>query len=200
MEFEDLQKVWQSQSAAPKVTIDADVLLKEIRRNQRQFLAIIRNRDVREVAVCGLMTIGFLYWGISWQWWSLDLLAACCFGVGAFFVVDRLAQRKRRPVKNDSLQSCIESSLFQVKHQIWLLENVFWWYLLPLLVGLIAVAGSVVWAKREEGTGEMVVTAAIYVFVYGFTFGVVYWANQYAVRKQFEPRRQELESLLANLR
>ena len=34
MNFDDLQKAWQSQDAAAKVTINADVLLKEVRRIQ----------------------------------------------------------------------------------------------------------------------------------------------------------------------
>ena len=31
-------------------------------------------------------------------------------------------------------------------------------------------------------------------------FGGVYWVNQYAVRSQLEPRRQELQALLAGLK
>jgi hypothetical protein len=33
MNFEALQKAWQSQDASAKMTIDADVLLKEVRHN-----------------------------------------------------------------------------------------------------------------------------------------------------------------------
>ena len=43
MNLDDFQKSWQSQDAAPKISINADVLLNEVRRNQvviphRQFL------------------------------------------------------------------------------------------------------------------------------------------------------------------
>jgi hypothetical protein len=200
MNFENLQKAWQSQDANTKVTIDADMLLKEIRRNQRQFRTVILGRDVREVGVCALMTLGFLAWGISWQWWSLCLLAFCCFGVGAFFVVDRLMQRRKQPIKNDSLQACIESSLFQVNHQIWLLKNIFWWYLLPILIGLGAVIGSIVWNNRGNGLAAMIMLGAVFTFTYGFSYWIVYRVNQNAVRKELDPRRQELEALLTNLK
>ncbi|MDB6123004.1 MAG: hypothetical protein JWQ71_1997, partial [Pedosphaera sp.] len=129
MNFEDFQKAWQSQDAGVKVTINADLLLNEVRRNQRQFRRMIFCRDVREVSVIGLMTVGFLVWGVLWQWWSLYLLSFCCLAVGIFILVDRLIQRRKQPIRNESLQSCIESSLLQVNHQIWLLKNVFWWYL-----------------------------------------------------------------------
>jgi hypothetical protein len=199
MNFEDFQKSWQSQNAGAKVTIDADVLLKEVRRNQQQFWATIFCRDVREVGVCALMTVFFLTWGILWHWWSLDLLAFCCLEVGVFFVVDRRVQRRKQPVKNETLQSCIENSLFQVNHQIWLLKNIFWWYLLPILIGVGAVAGSVVWNQRDEGLAAMIGAGTVYVVVYGLVYWGVYWLNQFAVRKDLEPRRCELESLLANL-
>jgi hypothetical protein len=43
MNFEDLQNAWQCQHASAKLNINAnaDVLLKEVRRNQQQFRATI---------------------------------------------------------------------------------------------------------------------------------------------------------------
>lgn len=199
MDFEDLQKAWQSQDAGAKVTINAGVLLKEVRRNQQQFRATIFFRDVREVGVCALMTVFFLGWGIRRQLLSLYLLSFCCFFVGAFFVVDRILQRRKQPVSNDSLQACVQNSLLQVNHQIWLLQNIFWWYLLPILIGLGAFSAQTLalWPGRE--LASMIEMGAIFILTYGFTYGLVYWLNQRAVRKQLAPRRQELEALLSSL-
>jgi len=199
MNFEDLQKAWQSQDASAKITINADVLLKEVRRNERQFRATIFCRDVREVGVCALMAVGFLGWGIHRQWWSLYLLSFCCIFVGAFFLLDRRTQRRKQPAKSDSLQACIENSLFEVNHQIWLLKNVFWWYLLPILIGLGAFSAQMLWADREVGLAKVIARGGIFILTYGFTYGFVYWINQRAVRVQLTPRRQELETLLASL-
>ncbi|MDB6121773.1 MAG: hypothetical protein JWQ71_766, partial [Pedosphaera sp.] len=80
------------------------------------------------------------------------------------------------------------------------LKNVFWWYLLPPLIGIGAVMGSKIWNQRHEGLTEIILLAGVYVFTYGFTFGVAYWANQNAVRKELDPRRKELEALLASLK
>jgi hypothetical protein len=85
MNFDDLQKAWQSQDPGAKMTIDVDALLKEVRRNHQQFVATIFLRDVRAVSVCALMMLFFLAWGLWWQWWSFYLLSFCCFFVGAFF-------------------------------------------------------------------------------------------------------------------
>jgi hypothetical protein len=199
MNFEDLQKTWQCQNPTATVTINADLLLAEVRRNERSFNATIFRRDFLEVAVSFAMTIGFSVWGISSHWWSWFFLAFCCFFVGMFFLVDRRIQRKRQPAKNQSLQGCIERSLMQINHQIWLLNNIFWWYLLPIIIGLCAVGGEAIWAHCGGNPVIMITIGLTFVVTYGFTFSVVYWANRWAVRKQLEPRRDELEALLSSL-
>jgi len=64
MNFETWQKAWQSQDIGAKVIINADVLLKEVRRNQQHFRATIFWRDVREVGVAFLLTLFFSYHGL----------------------------------------------------------------------------------------------------------------------------------------
>jgi hypothetical protein len=199
MNFEELQEAWQSQDTGAKVTIRADALLKEVRRKQKQFRATIFWRDVREVGVAAFMTWLFLHWAIRDREWSLYLLALACFGVGTFMLADRWLQRKKRPITNDSVRACIEASLVQVNHQIWQLKNVFWWYLLPIQVGLAALIGSVLWQARLAGLAVIMGLTA-YALVCAFVCWGVYKLNQSAVRKGLEPRRQELETLLNSLK
>jgi hypothetical protein len=199
MNFEELQEAWQSQDTGAKVTIRADALLKEVRREQKQFRATIFWRDAREVGVAAFMTWLFLRWAIRDREWSLYLLALACFGVGTFMLADRWLQRKKRPVTNDSVRACIEASLVQVNHQIWLLKNVFWWYLLPIQVGLAALIGSVLWQARLAGLAVIMGLTA-YALVCALVCWGVYKLNQSAVRKGLEPRRQELETLLNSLK
>jgi phosphoglycerol transferase MdoB-like AlkP superfamily enzyme len=198
MNFDELQKAWQSQNPGAKVTIDTDVLLKEVRRNQQQFRVTIFWRDVREVGVAFLLTVLFLYLGMRHHDWTDAVLALACFGVGTFMVVDRLLQRGKQPPSSDSLKTCIEGSLLQVNHQIWLLKNIVWWYLLPFTVAVgISICHSV-WRAHNPGFPAMMVGVISALFV-----ALVYWGiyrlNQYAVRKSLEPRRQELDALLAAL-
>ena len=195
MNFEDFQKSWQNQKAGAKISINADLLLKEVRRNQQQFWATIFWRDVREVGVALLLTVFFLYAGIQGHDWTFCLLALGCFGVGTFMVVDRRIQRRREPASNETLKSCLEASLAQVAHQIWLLKNVLWWYLLPIAAPLgIAVARD---ALRSSHAGALFLGG--YAVFCVLLFWGVYRLNQFAVRKSLEPRRNELESLLAAL-
>jgi phosphoglycerol transferase MdoB-like AlkP superfamily enzyme len=198
MNFEDLQKAWQSQDPGAKVTVNAEVLLKEVRLNQQHFRATIFWRDVREVGVAAILACLFLYWAIRDRQWSSYLLAVACFGVGAFMLVDRWLQRRKQPVTNEPLRSCIEASLLQINHQIWLLKNVLWWYLLPIMVGLAAAIGSQTWEMRAGGTRVFIGLAGCTLLIGSICWGV-YWLNQFAVRKGLEPRRHELETLLTSL-
>ncbi len=195
MNFEDLQKAWQSQDATTQVTINAGVLMKEVRHNQRQFLGTIFWRDVREVGTAAFLTWLFFHWGLRDHDWSMDLLAMGCFFVGSFIVVDRLLQYRRRPKMNDSLHAWVESSLSQVSHQIWLLKNVFWWYSLPIDIGLGAFIARQFWQERHASSA-VIAGLICYALFCAVTGWFIYWLNQFAVRKSLEPRRQELETLL----
>ncbi|MGD0815825.1 MAG: hypothetical protein ABSA83_19710 [Verrucomicrobiota bacterium] len=197
MNFEDMQKAWQSHNASAKVLIDADALLKEVRHNQRHFRAMIFWRDAREVGLCVVVGLLFLHWAIRDHAWFLYLLILACAGVGSFMVVDRLIQRRKQPVANESLKTCIEVSLLQVNHQIWLLKNVVWWYLLPFAPGLAIATGVSVWRSRHVAL--VVAGGCVYLVLVVLLYWGVYWLNQYAVRRTLAPRQQELETLLASL-
>ena len=197
MNFEEMQKAWQSHDAGAKITIDSGVLLKEVRRNERSFRATIFWRDVREVGVAILLAAYFSYRGFKTGDWTQWLLAASCLGVGAFMILDRILQRRRKPAPNDSLKACVETSLFHVNHQIWLLKNVVWWYLLPLGAALAVSTGVSMWHSRAATAA--VIGLGVYVVFGVLLYRGIYRLNQRAVRASLEPRQQELKTLLATL-
>ena len=198
MNFEDLQKTWQSQNPSALVTIKADMLLKEVRGNQSQLEATIFWRDVREVGVAFLLAFYFLYHGLKHHIWADYLSVLVCAGIGIFMMVDRLIQRRKRPVFNAPLKSCIEASLIQVRHQIWLLKNILWWYLLPLGVASAISMSYSAWRSYHLGS-TWIVSQILAVLFSGVIFWGVYRLNQMAVHRRLEPRRHELETLWKSL-
>lgn len=195
MNFEDFQKAWQAQDAAAKVTIDADVLLKEVRRNQQSFRRTIFWRDVREIGVAAVMVPYFIAGGLKLSW-TLHLCAFGCFVVGAYMLIDRWRQKKTD--LQGSLKDCAATSLAEVSHQIWLLKNVLWWYLLPIYVPMVLFFGWCAWDKSGPVTDQVLYLLTLVGFV-TLLYAGVYWLNQHAVKKTLEPRRQELEKLLNGL-
>lgn len=196
MDPEILKQSWNTQSSITRLTIDAELLLNEVRRNQRQFTAIIFWRDVREVGTGLVMVPVWIYMGVKlalpWTWYlTVPVLA----WIAGFMLVDRIRHKRQPPEPSETLRQRVESSLTQVEHQIWLLRNVLWWYLLPPGLSIVAFFGQIAWETRVGGWLTVLITAGLVSVVF-IVFAGVYRLNQTAVRAHLEPRRQELEALL----
>jgi hypothetical protein len=199
MNSDELKEVWQSQAAPRRLTVDADVLLQQLERTKKSFQTMIFWRDAREVGVALVMLPLWIWIGLKetlpWTWY---LCIPAMLWIAGFMVVDRMRQKRCQPRPGNPLRECIKNSLAQVEHQIWLLKNVLWWYLLPPGVALAAFFGHVALITREVGwLGEFIVAGII--AVAALILWGVYWLNQRAVRHELLPRRQELQEFLASL-
>ena len=198
MGFDELQRTWQSQGSGPKIAIDPEMLLREIRRNKRTFEATVFWRDVLNVGVAILMGAFFIRLGITLPYWLWFLPGLSMLWIAGFMVIDRMRQKRITPLRREPVTACVESSLAQVNHQIWLLENVLWWYLLPPGVGLAVAFCSFAWEVRDSWWLSLMFLAIVGLCAVVFWF--VYWLNQRCVRRELRPRQQELEALLDSLK
>jgi hypothetical protein len=198
MTFNELQKTWQKDAGISKLTVDSNVLLREVKRNKEQFASTVFWRDVREVGGCFVIAIFLLYIGMKSNVWSLYLPALAGIFAGVFMVIDRVIQKKKLPRPSDSLTGCIKISLAQVEHQIWLLRNIFWWYLLPFAIGISLFWGHVGWRIRNDSGAGLIFIGGCFVGLV-ILYADIYYLNQCAVRKGLMPRKQELELLLKML-
>ncbi len=174
------------------------MLLKQVQRNQRDFRATILRRDVIEVGIGLLLLPYWIYQGLTqslpWTWWLG--VPAIVFVVG-YFLVDRMRHPQTPSDPSEPLVSCVKNSLTQVEHQIWLLRNIFWWYLLPFTLAILAFFAHVAWLSSRNWL-DALSHAGNFVFLFAL-YGFIYYLNQRAVRTDLEPRRQELLTLLASL-
>lgn len=199
---DDYQQAWQAQASQTRVTVDADLLLKELERNQRAFRATIFLRDFREIATSVIMIPVWFYLGakssLPWTWY-LTVLAL--LWIIAFFLVDRRRHPQRPSAPGEPLLPTVKESLSQVEHQIWLLRNVFWWYLLPLTISIQIFFAHVACRLAHnwpEAIGALASATPMFLFLAAI-YGFIDWLNQRAVRAHLGPRRQELLALLARL-
>jgi CubicO group peptidase (beta-lactamase class C family) len=199
MNPDELQQVWQSQTSGRRMSIDADVLLKQLQRNKEDFEATILWRDFREVGVALVMVPVWVWLGrrydLPWTWY---LCIPTLLWIAGFMIVDRLRQRRGEPKPGVPLRDCVERSLAQVEHQIRLLRSVFWWYLLPPSVAVGAFFAQCAWLARDGDWVVALVMTGVVTFAALVDWGI-YWLNQAAVRDELGPRRRELQALLTSL-
>jgi hypothetical protein len=201
MNPDHFQKTWQAQASQTRLTIDAELLLKEVRRNQQNFTAMLIWRDLREVGLSLVMIPLWFYLGVKFSLpWTWYCVVPALVWLGGFMLVELVRHRRLPPQPGEPLRQRVESSLAQVEHQIWLLRNVHWWALLPFALSSAPFLAQVVWSDGAEGWLMRAFAMAYVVAVIALTLAAVYWLNQNAVRSELVPRRQELEALLASLK
>ena len=203
MDLEKLREAWRSQPGGGQIRIDADVLVREVRRNQQSFRATIFWRDVREVlaavVVMAWVSLDVAFRGIGRNWPWLGLVAGAAF-VAGYLLVDRWRRRREAPRVEGDLLSHIERSIKDVEHQIWLLRNVFWWYLLPLIVGTLVpnvyfLVADLATRKLRTFLGPFILSTCVFAAV----CYAAYFLNRHAVRRGLEPRRRELLAMRESL-
>jgi CubicO group peptidase (beta-lactamase class C family) len=200
MEPDKYQQAWQAQAARTHVSVDPDLLLKEVQRNQREFRATIFYRDCIEVGAAIVLLPYWFYAGIThslpWTWY---LAVPALLWVAGFILVDRKRHPRQQSEPGEPLLTSVKESLDQVEHQIWLLRNILWWYLLPLTISILAFFAHVAWLSRSLGwLAALMFFLGLVVFLLAL-YSFIYYMNQRAVRVQLEPRREELLTLLASL-
>jgi len=199
MTLDQYQQVWKADAAQTRVTINTDLLTKEVRRSQQQFEATVFWRDVREAGTSLVLIPIWLAMGVTmslpWTWY---LTIPALIWVAGFVLVDRRRHPQRPSEPGEPLLYYAKESLTQVEHQIWLLRNVFWWYLLPFCLSIMAFFLQTSWSNSSTTWGFVLFAGFLGLFL-AVIYGGTYFANQYAVRTQLEPRRQDLLKLVASL-
>ena len=125
-------------------------------------------------------------------------LACACLAIAAYKGWDRFHQMQRRATASDPVRACLEENLDWLRHETRLWTQVLWWYLLPLAIGLLVFDVSVAWAV---GGLEVLLSGPSLTIVF-MCLGIVWggtWFCRWYVRKYYEPRERELESLLQDL-
>ena len=201
MKFNELRETWQSQDGNETIPINVSTISKLIRREERYWNFILLRRDIGEILAGLLASLAFLYGAVFKDiFWLFPMVLASLFVCG-FFIVDRARQRKRQPSQDQPLVEFIEKSIAQNDHQIWLLRNIMWWYLLPLGISMLIFLGSCLFSLLQDGLATSIDYWAL-AFIIAIAsaaimfFWWIYSLNQRAVKRELLPRKKALKDLL----
>ena len=206
---DELKSVWNAQPLPRQITMNADVLLQQIRRNKASFTSSILWGEGFMILGWVVMAFGFMGFsiykvlhGAPWGAFSgLFLLGVILLAIAAYKALDRfrLMGLMRRVSLSAPVLACAEESLALVRHEIQLWGNVLWWYLLPLALGIEAAVLAC--ACTVLGVHGLVYPLALRVLgiVVIITLGGS-WFSRWYLHTYYEPRRQELEALVRELK
>ena len=158
-------------------------------------------RDLAETRA-GLVVVGayaFFWWQLKAAGWPMAVAIALVLGVCGFFVRERFRARRVRPGADATLLAKVDADIAELRHQRRLFRTVWAWYLAPC-AGAIAIQVAVV--IRRVPSWDPLRGAAVLLGFFAL-FALVFWLawhiNRRALRRQIEPRLDELEKLRREL-
>jgi hypothetical protein len=215
MNFEDLKVVWEAQDQEPLYVVSPTLLhelVRQRRDQERQKTAVRHAVETIVNAVSRLVTLvlaGCLAWGepawlatFSWLKAPVSLRDAGALflaGVAWLFCAAYMWTARRRQLQREenlaqSMRGDLERALAHIAFQIRIARGIVWWGLIPawFAAGLFVL---VLFHLQQAPAWGYWVIALLMVG----TFVAIQWWQHYAIRRLYEPRRQELESLRAKL-
>lgn len=190
MNDDALKKLWQEQNFRSSPPLSDEAQIAAMKTRMKGFDETIRWRDYGEVAAC-IFIVGWFGWNLLFRNNSPLTQAGCVvLIVSAVFIAWKLIWSKRRlpkPEANAPIFDAVKVELQKVENQIGLLKSVAWWYLLPLLVGVMMCY----WGGRGSIPSKLTYSAFVLAL-----FAFIYWLNQLVVRNNLLPLKRKLDALL----
>jgi len=202
---DELKSVWNAQPLPRQITMNAEVLLQQLRGNKARFTSEILWSAVFMILAWVVIAFGVIGFGIykvrhgvPWEAMSgFFLLGIILLAIAAYTALDRF-RHVRRVSLSAPVLACAEESLALVRHEIQLWGNVLWWYLLPLALGIEASVLAFAWTLGVHWLVSPFAFAWLGILVI-ITLGG-WWFCRWYLHTYYEPRRQELEALLRELK
>jgi len=190
MNDDALRKLWQGQHFEALPALPDETQIAAMKTRMQGFDQTLSWRDYGEVAAC-IFIIGWFGWDLLFGNNSPLTQAGCVVLIAsAVFIAWKLVWSKRRLPKAEPdapIFDAVKVELQKVENQIGLLKSVAWWYLLPLLVGVMMCH----WGGSGGVPSKLLYSAFVLAL-----FGLIYWLNQRAVKNNLLPLKRELASLL----
>lgn len=208
MNFNDYEALWKRQELPVGKIAPIDSLKHTFEAKRRKQAATLFIRDLLE-GVTGLFvsgTFAYVWWHIGRKGWPLVFAIALILGVSGVFARERFRAHRIRLGAEAPLLAKVEADIAELRRQRRLLLHVWFWYLTPIAAAMVAVFFTVARLLPPDFIVALRKSPAALAWILGYFALIVplcFWGviaiNRRAVRKQIEPRLDELEKLRADL-
>ena len=190
---QELKKIWQNSPQEEQLKFNHSKLLMDMDYSLKNFERDVRNRDLREVIVSILL---------------MPVMVAIAFFIPAFlskigialivlalaFIVFKLKNVKKYKKEIDPVGS-VKEQLLGMRHYVIkqkdLLDNVLYWYLLPLFIGIVLFF---------IGLGDSVLKTTLLIGIAVVVCAGIYWINKKAVKEYYGPLLAKLHTAIELLK
>ena len=205
MNWSDYEAIWKRQDLPAGACADVAVLKDSFEKKRRKLAATLVVRDTVEAAAGVVVSIALvvIWWKLGKAGWPIAGAIACIFGVTGFFVRERIRAHRNQLGPDAALLAKLEAEIAELRHQRRLLLGIWTWYLAPCLAAILIVLATILHhVPAGAFAGHALFAGGFlggYLVLLGSIFWVIWVANRRAVRKQIEPRLEELEKLQQSL-
>jgi len=193
MKDDELKAIWKTSNERMEYINLHSVKLNNMNDKIKKFEKTINSRNTVEIIVAiGLIIIYSIFFYIKptpLAKIGAFLLLLYCFNV--------IYQLRRTAAKQPSFDITLSLKEQLLAYQVYVLEeqklykNIFYWYLLPMLPGLILFL---------IGTGTRLLPAIVYFGLFiPLVFTFVYYFNRKVIEKRTQPLLNDIARTLANL-
>jgi len=191
MNEQELKKIWQESNAAQeKINIHSPQLLSNMDQELKRFERRINKRDRREIIVA-ILSIFYLIYVVFSTSDNFRKIGAILLILYVLFVIYKLASvRNKKPPFGitQSLKDQLINYRSYVLQQQKLIKTVLYWYLLPMLPGLIFLLISM-----------KSITIIITSILMSVMFIAIYRMNQRAAEENYTPLLKEINFAIDKL-
>ena len=197
MNWSDYEGVWKRQELPGGQTADVGGLAATFETKRRKMAAVLQARDILEgcAGLIGTAGYGLAWWQLGRSGWPIVFAMGLVLGVVAVFVRERIRALRGQLGLNSSLLTKIDADIAELRHQRHLALGIWKWYLGPIAVSMVIVVGTLSHSRQPWDVAR----DPLFLGGLGVFFALMLWfaweINRRAVRKQIDPRIEELMKL-----
>jgi hypothetical protein len=205
MNLNDYEAIWKRQEVPVGACVDIAALRETFETKRRKMAATLFARDLIEasagVFVSAVLALFWKHQGSAG--WPIGLAIACMLWVTGAFIRERIRTHRSRLGPDAPMLAKLEAEIAELEHQRRLLLGVATWYLAPCAASILIVLATVLFNAPAGALADHRLLVGgffgAYLVLVGFLYRLIWSVNRRAVRKQIEPRLEELERLHKSL-
>ncbi|HKK45483.1 MAG TPA: hypothetical protein VJ964_08170 [Balneolaceae bacterium] len=191
MELNELKNVWKQQSSNHNLDYSQSELMMLINNQMISLEKEIKSRDRIEFIACLFLIVcfGIILFTTNSVWKQVGSVTIVLSGIFIWYKLKYTQHRSfdKKPSPDRPMREYLKLEAESVEKQKKLLQNIAWWYIAPICLGLFFFA---------LGLDSGFTKKLLYMIVVIVTGGLVWWMNQRAVKQKFDPLLKEIKEAI----